>query len=148
MSKETTKAGAKAPAELTLEQATARIVELEAECAAGKKVADGLVGTKESQAGRIQELEAEISKLMKAGEGSAKELEDAAQVVEDLKDQLKNAGEGKVIGPTVKIGKEKYKVLGGMLIAKKPYSAADIAADKELAEKLLKKGSKLLKQID
>jgi sulfate adenylyltransferase subunit 1 (EFTu-like GTPase family) len=115
----TKKAGADAPADLTLEQAVARIAE----------------------------LETELAKSKSAQEVSSKELEDAATVVADLKEQLKEAASNKGAGHFVTIDKVKYRVIGGTVINKKPFTPADIAADKELAKQLIEKGSSLLTKI-
>lgn len=114
------KAGADAPAELTLEQATAQ----------------------------IKALEAEKEKLAKQVETQAAELKDAAEIVTDLKKQLKESGDGKKKGAIVKIGKKSYRVIGGAVIKKKAYKPEDIAADADLAKKLLEKGSQLIQLID
>jgi|GEM_PF-5212848 len=133
MSDKTTKAGATAPAELTLEQANAQIKDLTA----------GVDALNSANAA----LEEKSDKQDKIIEGQAKELEDAANVVEELKAQLKDAGTDKAKGHLIKIGKDTYKVTGGTIINKKAYTAGDIASDKELAVKLIDKGSTHLQKI-
>lgn len=83
---------------------------------------------------QITALEAENAELKK-------ELEDAAKVVADLKEQLADKGAG---GLTVKVGKEKYEVVGGGYHKGKAYTKEDIAADAKIAAELIAKKSQLL----
>lgn len=69
------------------------------------------------------------------------ELEDAKEIISDLKDQLKDKVNK---APTVKVGKEKFLVVGGFISKGKKYTAKDIAANPEIAAELVSKGSGLL----
>lgn len=88
------------------------------------------------------ELEAKVAALETENAALKAELKDAAKVVDDLKEQLADKANAGVL--TVKVGSKKYVVVGGCVLEGKPYTKEDIAADAKIAEKLIKKGSKLV----
>jgi len=92
----------------------------------------------------IEQLTKELAALTKENEALKKELEDASGVVTALKEQLSDNGTGVL---TVKVGKEKFKVVGGGFHGGKPYTKQQIAADAKVARELVKKGSGLLIKI-
>lgn len=151
MAKTNTAGADQAPAELTLEQATARIAELEVlvkqiQDDADEKIDDLQIinGALEST---LSTLEADAKKSEKTISDLKSELEDAAEVIEELKAQAASAGTGKSKGPIVKVGKSEYLIVGGTVIKQKAYKPEDIAADKQLCEKLIEKGSTLLVKL-
>ncbi len=91
-----------------------------------------------------EQLTKELAALKKENEALKSELEDAAKVVADLKEQLSDKGTGVL---TVKVGKEKFKVVGGGFHKGKPYTKDQIAADAKVAKELVEKGSGLLIKI-
>lgn len=129
------KAGASAPASTptapaTLEEAVTLLAEANDKLAEAEKA---LEKEKAESAKQIDELKAE--------------LKDAADVIEELKANADLNKGGKSKGPVVVIGKKKYLVKAGTVINSKPYSPADLAANKELCAELIGKGSKLLIEI-
>jgi chromosome segregation ATPase len=131
MAKET-KAGATAPA--TLEEAVTQITELQT------KLTDAVQ--------KLSASETEVKTLSIAKETLEAELKDAAQVIEELKSTIALNKSGKGSKPVVEIGKKKYAVKAGTVIAGKTYTPEAIAADKKLCAELLEKGSKLLIEIE
>jgi ribosomal protein L7/L12 len=97
--------------------------------------------TQEDPSVKLAAAEKEIIALKTEIAAHKAELEDAKEIIEDLKDQLKD-NVNKV--PTVKVGKEKFLVVGGFVKRGKKYTAKDIAANPELAAELVSKGSGLL----
>ncbi len=138
MSGKTPKAAAPAAAPsvntpATLEEAIALLNEANAKLKdADQKIADTEKAYKEAE---------DKSEALKA------ELEDAAAVIEELKAQAAQST-GKSKGPVVKIGQQSYLVKAGTVLGGKPFTAADIAADKDLCKDLIERGSKLLIAID
>jgi hypothetical protein len=89
----------------------------------------------------IEELTVKLAVQAAENEALKAELEDAAKVVADLKEQLADKAAG---GLTVKVGKEKYEVVGGGYHKGKAYTKEDIAADAKIAGELIAKKSQLL----
>lgn len=90
----------------------------------------------------VEKLQKKVATLEKENAALKAELKDAAKVVDDLKEQLADKANAGVL--TVKVGSKKYVVVGGCVLEGKPYTKEDIAADAKIAEKLIKKGSKLV----
>lgn len=103
-----------------------------------------LMQANKAQEKNIKDLQKENADLQKELSDARDELKDAADIIEDLKSQPK--GEDNK-GKTVTIDKKKYLVTGGFRGKDKNYLPEDIAADKELAKKLIEKGSGLIKEV-
>lgn len=102
-----------------------------------------VVGEKKDQAVELEQAHNAYDALKSA-------FDEMVKTNEDLAAALKAAEEkGVVISdkPVVKIGNNSYKVLGGARIKDKVYTAAEIAADKDLAKSLIDRGSGILQKI-
>lgn len=97
--------------------------------------------TKTAGAKAPANLETKVATLEKENAALKSELEDAAKVVADLKEQIADKGNKGLI---VKVGKEKFEVVGAGYHKGKLYSKEDIAADAKIAKELIDKGSQLL----
>lgn len=89
----------------------------------------------------IEEVTAKVAVLETENAALKAELADAGKVVADLKEQIADKAAG---GLTVKVGKEKYEVVGAGYHKGKLYTKKDIAADAKIAKELIDKGSQLL----
>lgn len=93
----------------------------------------------------VQALKETVAALKAENADLKAELKDAAEIVADLKEKV-NAAKGKKVN-TVSVAGSTYMVVGGFVKAGKAYKAEDIAADKKLAEELIKKQSGLIVKI-
>lgn len=96
----------------------------------------------------IKALQDEIASLKKDVTAKDKELADAAKIVADLKAKIADLKDG---GGTEKViatvdGK-KYHITAAMRTKEGVLQPEDIAADKELIKKLLKKGSGIVTRV-
>ncbi len=102
-----------------------------------------------------KELNSQIVQLLSKNEAlkarledAEAELEDAAKTLEELKAQLNVPASGKVKGPVVEIGDQKYLITSGIRIKGKVFTADDVAADEDLVKSLIEKGSTIPQLID
>lgn len=93
----------------------------------------------------VKALQTEIESLKKVIESKDKELADAAKIVSDLKEKIADLKEGggaeKVIAT---VDGKKYHVTAGMRTKEGELKPDDIAANKDLLRKLVKKSSGIL----
>lgn len=90
-------------------------------------------------------LQTELVKSKAENKALKDELVDAATMIDDLKDQLKSGGEAK--GPIGKVGKQKFRIVGGFKKGGKTYTPADIAADAQILKSLVDGKSTLVELI-
>ena len=97
------------------------------------------------KAAPLSDEQAKIAVLEKENADLKSELTDAVEVIQDLKDQLKSSGTAK--GPIGKVGKQKYRIVGGFRTKDKVFTPQDIASNSKLIELLVSKGSTLVEKI-
>lgn len=107
--------------------------------------------TKKAQDNTISEptLEEKVAALEKQNAALQNQLAESEDALTALSEQLaKGEVEAKTGKPTLKIGKDQYLVtVGQFSLDRKKYTAKDVVENKELANKLLKMESPILKKL-
>lgn len=101
----------------------------------------------------VEVLKAQLADQKKAYDALSDKLEEAVQeveaareIIDELKEELKGNSSNQK-GPTGKVGKDSYRVVGGYRTKDKVFTPQDIAADPQLLKSLVENGSTLVQKL-